>query len=548
MALDIPTLVIIASVTFAIEALSSYLQWRLISKFDGLRNWLLGTILLAVGFLFMLAIRIRPALDLSVLAGPVVIAGQLFLCTGVARFLGHRERPWVHAACYAAFFLPYLYCALAVPGAFVRSMLAVLAATLLAMRSGWLLLRHGGRSYRQSAVFTGTAFFLYSCAQAVAMAIALSRPGLASSAQPDAGPGAAMNLLAPIVTSLLWASGFVIMVNQRLNGEIKEEKEKLDMAFSLSPEAELLTRFSDGRIVIANSAFLSLTGFAPEEMMGRSIREIGVLIEDAEWTRFIAGLYGRGSVDGLEYPFRRKDGSVFQGRISCRTMPMDGQLHVLTVVEDITARKQAERKVQDLLAEKELILKEVHHRIKNNMSTVHSLLSLQAGIMQAPEAAEALRDAASRVESMAVLYDRLYRSGSFDELPVADYLSSLVDEIARNFPNAGEVRIVKEFGDFRLGARTLQLLGIIVNELLTNAMKYAFAGKGDCELAVSASFEGGIVNLAVADNGKGMAGNIGNAGEQGFGLMLIDAIAKQLEGTIRIAGGSGTRVVLAFRP
>jgi PAS domain S-box-containing protein len=547
MTLDITTLVIIASVTFAIEALAGFLQYHLIRNFEGLGPWLTGTLLQAFGFLFMLALLVRPIWLLSLLANPFLMAGQLFLSAGIARFLGLSERKWIYPAFFAGFLLCYFLFMVPFPGLFARTLLVSAATMVLAARNGWLFVRRGERSYRESAVFTGLAFFLYAGVQVANLALTLSLPLLAYDQLYDE-PVRAMTFLAPIITSLLWAFGFIIMVNQRLNGEIEEEKEKLDMVFSMNPEAELLTRFSDGRIVFANPAFLALTGFTREETIGRSVREIGVLVEDPEWNAFIAGLYGKGAVDALEYPFRRKDGSVFQGRISCRTMPMDGQLHVLSVVDDVTERKRAERKIQDLLAEKELILREVHHRIKNNMATVQSLLSLQAGMMQAPEAAEALRDASSRVESMAVLYDRLYRSGNFDALPVADYLSSLVDEIARNFPNAGEVRIVKELGDFRLGARTLQLLGIIVNELLTNAMKHAFAGTRDCELAVSATFEAGVVSLAVADNGNGMPGGRDNGGEQGFGLVLIDAIAKQLEGTIRIEGGKGTRVVLAFRP
>lgn len=547
MALDVTTLVIIASVTFAVEALAGFLQYHLIRNFGGLGLWLAGTLLEAFGFLSMLALLARPIWLLSLLANPLLIAGQLALSAGIARFLGLSERRWIYPAFFSAFLLSYFLFMGPIPSLYARTVIVAAATATLATRNGWLLVRRGERPYRESAVYTGLAFFLYAALQAATLALTLSRP-LLSYDQLFGEPVRALTFLAPIVTSLLWASGFIIMVNQRLNSEIEEEKEKLDMVFSMNPEAELLTRFSDGRIVFANSAFLALTGFTRGETIGLSVRDIGVVIEDPEWNAFIAGLYGNGAVDGLECPFRRKDGSVFQGRISCRTMPMDGQLHVLSVVDDITERKRAERKIQDLLAEKELILREVHHRIKNNMSTVHSLLSLQAGMMQAPEAAEALKDAASRVESMAVLYDRLYRSGNFDELPVADYLSSLVDEIARNFPNAGEVRIVKDLGDFRLGARTLQLLGIIVNELLTNAMKHAFAGTRDGELAVSASFEGGLVSLVVADNGTGMPGGIGGDGAQGFGLVLIDAIARQLEGKLSIEGSKGTRVILTFRP
>jgi PAS domain S-box-containing protein len=547
MTLDISTLIITASVTFATEALAGFLQYRLIRNFEGLGLWLVGTLLQAFGFLSMLALLSRPIWLFSLLANPLMIAGQLALSAGIARFLGLEERRWIYPAFFAAFVVSYFAFIAMIESLFVRTVIVAAATAMLALRNGWLLLRRGEGPYRESAVFTGLSFFLYASAQLANMVLTLSQP-LLSYDQLGSEPARAINFLAPIVASLLWTFGFVIMVNQRLTGEIKEEKEKLDMVFSLSPEAELLTRFSDGRIVFANSAFLALNGFSKGETAGRTIREIGVIIDDPEWKACIDELHEKGQVDGLEYPFRRKDGSLYQGRMSSRTMPIDGELHVLTVVEDVTERRLADKRIQDLLAEKELILKEVHHRIKNNMSTIHSLLSLQASMTQAPDASEALKDAASRVESMAVLYDRLYRSGGFDELPVVDYLSSLVDAVAGNFPNAHEVRIVKELGDFRLRAKTLQLLGIIVNELVTNSMKYAFVGKRDGVLVVSSAIEDGVASLSVADNGNGMPDSIDTGSNYGFGLVLIDAIAKQLEGTVRIEGGSGTKITLAFRP
>lgn len=547
MTLDIPTLIIVASVTFAIEALAGFLQYRLIRNFDGMGYWLIGTLLQALGFLFMLALLARPIWFLSLLANPLVIAGQLALSAGIARFLGLSERRWIYPAFFAAFLLSYFAFIALITSLLVRTVIVSAATAALAAKNGWLLVRRGDRQYRESAVFTGLAFCLYSSVQLASMILALSLP-LRGYDQLSSEPASAMNFLAPIVTSFLWTFGFIIMANQRLNGEIQKEKEKLDMLFDMSPDAELLVRFSDGRIVFANSAFLALNGLSQAETIGRTIRDIGVVVDDEEWKALVGELYGKGEVNGLEYPFRRKDGSVFQGRMSCRTVPMDGQLHVLTVAEDVTERRRAERKIHDLLAEKELILREVHHRIKNNMSTIQSLLSLQAAMTQAPEADEALKVAANRVESMALLYDRLYRSGNFDELPIADYLSSLVDEIMGNFHNSHEVRVVKELGDFSLGAKPLQLLGIIVNELVTNAMKYAFTGRRDGLLSVSASIESGLVSLTVADNGNGMAVNADRNECQGFGLVLIDSIAKQLEGSVRIEGGNGTRVVLAFRP
>lgn len=141
---------------------------------------------------------------------------------------------------------------------------------------------------------------------------------------------------------------------------------------------------------------------------------------------------------------------------------------------DITERAEAEDRIKTLLSEKELILKEVHHRIKNNLTTIDSFLSLQAETLGDPEAIGALEEAGNRVKSMAVLYDSLYQSADFSEMSIAKYLPLLIDEIMGNFPNARSIALVNHFDDFMLDAKTLQTLGIIINELLTNIMKYAF--------------------------------------------------------------------------
>jgi PAS domain S-box-containing protein len=239
---------------------------------------------------------------------------------------------------------------------------------------------------------------------------------------------------------------------------------------------------------------------------------------------------GRMWVDTTKLPMSHDDGNVYG---------------VLGVYEDITARKDAEERIASLLAEKELILKEVHHRIKNNMSTMVGLLALQASRLADPSAVAALEDARRSMQSMGFLYDRLYNSEGFSELPVRTYLGSLVDEILGNFPGIGTVTVEKRIDEFVLDAGRLQPIGIILNELLTNVMKYAF-GDGGGNIVVSAELKAGRVSIAVRDDGVGIPESIGIGRTAGFGLTLVGALAEQLRGVVRIERERGTAVVLEF--
>ncbi len=218
---------------------------------------------------------------------------------------------------------------------------------------------------------------------------------------------------------------------------------------------------------------------------------------------------------------------------------------VITFV-DIAERKLAEDRIRSLLSEKELLLKEVHHRIRNNMNIIMSLLSLQAETLKDPSGVVALEDARSRVQSMMVLYDKLYRSEDFRNVPVKGYLISLVDEIRDNFPNSGHLEIETMIDDTVLDAKILSPLSIIINELLTNAMKHAFAGRDNGRILVFFSMKDDHAALIIEDDGKGIPGSVDIATPTGFGMQLVDMLTKQLGGTIRIERENGTRFVLEF--
>jgi len=144
------------------------------------------------------------------------------------------------------------------------------------------------------------------------------------------------------------------------------------------------------------------------------------------------------------------------------------------------------------------------------------------------------------------MYDKLYRSADYNEASVREYVSSLVDDILENFPDSRKVRIEKRLQDFKLDARRLQPLGIIINELITNIMKYAFKDRETGSIAVSATEEDGRVSISIQDDGVGMPESVSFDNSTGFGLQLVHALTLQLQGTIRIERGAGTKVALDF--
>ncbi len=219
---------------------------------------------------------------------------------------------------------------------------------------------------------------------------------------------------------------------------------------------------------------------------------------------------------------------------------------VLGISREITEKKLADDKIQNLLREKELLLQEVHHRIKNNMNTIKGLLSLQIMAEGDTPAAASLRDAESRVQSMIMLYDRLYCTENFRELSVKDYFVPLTEEIVGSFTHRSKIKINTDIEDFILNINKLTPLGIIVNELLTNMMKYAFVGRDSGVITLSASMKNDHVIIQVQDDGVGIPEDVDFHKPKGFGLELVNMLTEQIEGSIRIERGEGTKFVLEF--
>lgn len=333
------------------------------------------------------------------------------------------------------------------------------------------------------------------------------------------------------------------------------EARRYHMLFDSMTDAILVVD-EQRRITDCNSAFTELFGYSREEVLGEPTSLLFASPEDFQALGSAMKNHREGSGFFYEVKYRRKSGDTFFGEKRLRhiTDEKGAPDGFIATMRDITERKEAEKRINDLLQEKEILLHEVHHRVKNNMSSIASLLSLQADRTPDSAASQALSEARNRLQSMEVLYDKLYRSENIRNVSTEAYLPALVEEIVRVFPSGARVSVDVRIEGFFLEVKTISTLGMIVNELVTNAMKYAFSHRDEGVLTISASRRmvdspsgsQAIARITIADNGRGLPESVDFRTSEGFGFSLVDALVDQLNGTITIERGNGTKFFLEF--
>ncbi len=330
----------------------------------------------------------------------------------------------------------------------------------------------------------------------------------------------------------------VILLREEL---LKQNESKLRSYIDSSPDGVFVAD-NNGKYLEVNPAACSITGYSEAELLSMSIPDL-LSAESLEEDMLIFQTLKETGHVSSEFQFLHKDGSK-------RWWSVDGvklsETRYLGFAKDITNRKTAEEKIQNLLKEKEILLKEVHHRIKNNMNTIKGLLTLQIYNMNDRSCAEQLIDFESRIQSMIVLYDKLYCSENYRELSIKSYLDNLCNEIISNFPDRDKTELKTSVEDFILNVQLLAPLGIIVNELLTNIMKHAFKDKNTGLIELSAALSNKTATLIIYDNGKGLPADIDFQSSAGFGLNLVKMLVDQIGGSIRIEREEGTRFIIEF--
>jgi PAS domain S-box-containing protein len=346
----------------------------------------------------------------------------------------------------------------------------------------------------------------------------------------------------------------VIFIFQDITEEKKAERALKDAEFRLSEIMDSITSpifFKDLDNIYrgCNKAFCDFKGLPAEKIIGSSIDDLFHAEKVADYKKRDFELIGKGGRLSYETMERFADG-VLRDVIINEALVMNSNNDpegIVGMIVDITDMKIAEDKIRASLREKEVLLKEIHHRVKNNLNIIGSLLGLKRDSTDNPAAKDALRESISRVYSMALIHEKLYHSEDLSNINVGEYLESLTASILKNYNVLFPVKIEQNCIDINLDIETMIPLGLILNELMTNSIKYAFTDKKKGNIRIDLEVSGPhMIRFIYYDSGQGIPAGVDIDNPLTLGLQLIKDLVKQMHGKLLLQKDGEMRYEIEF--
>ena len=343
-----------------------------------------------------------------------------------------------------------------------------------------------------------------------------------------------------------------ITEHRRAEEVIVRGKAFLDQLIETAPEAIIIAD-CQGRVLQVNSEFMHMFGYTSDEAIGKQVNDLVAFPECQEEAAVITESILQGKKIVLETMRRRKDGSIFDVSIVGAPINISGRLEAIyAIYRDISERKRIEEVMRASLAEKEVLLKEVHHRVKNNLMIIIGLIKMQETKAANEMFNPLLHELEGRIRSMAQVHEGLYKSADLAHVDLQNYIETMSAQIHAQFGADRDIRFSVQAAGVDVTLDIAVPCGLILNELLTNAFKHAFpgdksrAGEVNCEINVIVNQEGGMNKLIVTDNGVGLPADLDWEKSDTLGLRLIKMLSKQINGSLELDRSAGTVFRLKF--
>jgi len=303
-----------------------------------------------------------------------------------------------------------------------------------------------------------------------------------------------------------------------------------------------------GYFLDVNKKWLETLGYDKEEVVGRWFGDFLGKGFVEHFDRNFPMFKEACLIDGVEFDMITKNGRAirvaFNGRV--QQGPKGEFLRTHCIFTDITERRQTEDAISASLREKEILLREIHHRVKNNLQIISSLLSLQADGLRDPAIRDVLTESRGRVATMALIHEQLYRSQDLNEIDMDAYLRQLLPRLVSTYMGGRDISLRLELAPLALTLDQSIPFGLIVNELVTNALKHGFRGRSRGTVNVSVSSAGGRATVAVKDDGVGLPEGFVIETAATLGLQIVSMLANQLHGRLGVETGAGATFTLTF--
>lgn len=323
------------------QVVALLVQYKVGSQsYQGISWWLVGSSLMAMGFAFMPLLNVELLQVLALFANPLVFLGQMLLHIGILRFTNRRENRWGLGVFLFSFLLSYYFFFFIDDDLFARSLIINAALSIMALTTSFSLYTYKDKFTSLASVYTATIFLIHGLFFGFRFLWTLSIPVIQT--YTDYLSVLNAGFLIPTITTTLWTFGYILMINQRLNIESQLAKEKMQLVFDTSPDAAIISRLSDGRIVDVNENFTILTGYRKDDIINESVQSIIGWKNESDQHRFLEELNEHHLIENMEFIFHRQDQKEYFGSISARIIQIESVPHIVSVLRDITQRKEAE--------------------------------------------------------------------------------------------------------------------------------------------------------------------------------------------------------------
>lgn len=269
----------------------------------------------------------------------------------------------------------------------------------------------------------------------------------------------------------------------------------------------------------------------------------------AFWTeKFNQSFHGK----SINFEIKRKDldGNIYYREFYLNPIYNDNEevVEVSGIGHDITDKKQSEKKLRNSLREKDVLLKEVHHRVKNNMQVISSILNLQTAYVEDEGVLDILRESQNRIKSMAIIHEKLYRTKDFSLIKFSEYVQHLSQNLVDTYElSSVDVKLNYNLDEVFLNIDSAIPCGLIINELISNSLKYAFVNKSNGVIFIDLHQNSNEVTLRIGDNGIGFPNEIDYKNTDSLGLQLVNTLVEQLEGSIALDNSRGATFTIKFK-
>lgn len=341
-----------------------------------------------------------------------------------------------------------------------------------------------------------------------------------------------------------------ITERKRAEEKLRVSEEKYRNLVELSPDAILFLDMK-GTITSCNTFMTKATGYSKEEIVGKHLTELE-LLPDEDTPKYMKLIYAasKGEVpEPFEVTWYHKDGTAYLSEIRIGFIKEEGKnIGVQVVARDITERKQAEEKIISALNEREVMLREIHHRVKNNMQIISSLLRLQSRQIKSKKTLALFDVGQNRIRSMALIHESLYQSSDLAKINFSDYIKRLTTHLLSTYRVGMErIRMKLDVRDVCLDINRAIPCGLIINELVSNSLRHAFPSdqKGDVQVIMNANKQGKY-SLVVNDTGVGFPEDVDFQQTETLGMQLVIDLVSQLGGIIKLKREKGTKFRIVF--